>query len=141
MAPLGAFHTDFNSKLKIVSDKQVLHINKKNRTIKGIVKAIRFQDKDTKQFVIYVPSHELTGYGSSEKRAMEMLKFSIDDFCSFLLTLSAKKMDEELVKLGWKKDRVKNKEYSKAHVDVDGNLKSFNAVEDKVEFVDIEIAA
>ena len=103
MASLSTFHADFDSKLKIISDKQVFHINREKRRITSLVKAIKFQDKDTKQYVIYVPSHELTGYGATEKKALEMLKSSIDDFCAFLMDMSVKKMDDELSNLDGKK--------------------------------------
>jgi hypothetical protein len=141
MAPFETFASDFDSRLKIVADKQVLHINREKRKITCHVKAVRFQDKDTKQYVIYVPSHELTGYGATEKKAMEMLKSSIDDFCKYLMNLSVKEMNAEISKLGWKQNRLRKKDYSKAYVDIDGNLKSFNAMQDKVEFVDIKMSA
>ena len=68
-----------------------------------------------------------------KKKAEEMLKFSLDDFNNFLIKLSPKKISDELGKLGWKHSVIKNKEYSKAYVDMSGNLKNFNAVGDKVE--------
>jgi hypothetical protein len=135
------FGSAFGSKVEIIPEKQILHINRNTRKIAWVVKAIRFRDKDTKQFVIYIPSLELTGYGNTEKKAMEMLKFSVDDFLGYIINLSVKEMNNEISKLGWKQNRLKKKDYSKAFVDIDGNLKSFNALEDKVEFVDLKMSA
>ncbi len=83
--------------------------------------------------VIYVPSLELTGYGESEEKAEEMLRFSLNEYFEYLLKLSPDKMNRELSVLGWKHSKVKNKEFSKAYVDMKGDLKNFNAVGDKVE--------
>lgn len=141
MTPLPNFETNFDSKLKIVPGKQVLHINREKQKITSRVKATRFQDKDTKQYVVYIPSLEITGYGSTEKKAMEMLKFSIDNFCKHIMALSVREMNAEVVKLGWKQDRLRKKDYSKVHVDIDGNLKEFNALKDRVEFVDLQMTA
>jgi hypothetical protein len=136
-----AFNAVFGSKLKIVEDKQILHINRNTRKVAWLVKAVRFKDKDTKQSIVYIPSLELTGYGNNEKKALEMLKFSVDDFFGHLINLSTKEMNNEISKLGWKQNRLKKKDYSKTYVDIDGNLKSFNALDDKVEFVDLKMSA
>lgn len=93
----------------------------------------RFRDKDTRQIILYLPSFDITGYGSTEQKATEMLKFSVNEYFSHLSFLSRKKLDEEFISLGWKKTLYKNKEYSKLYVTPDGELQNFNAVADKVE--------
>ncbi len=100
----------------------------------------KYRDKDTRQIVFYVPSLELTSYGADEEKAIEMIRFSIDNYLEFLVTLSTKKLEAELLLLKWKRNFLKNKEYSTAYVDVSGKLKNLNAVGDKVERLTIVAA-
>ena len=127
--------------LKIVptndSDRnEFLRINRGGRKmhkITGQIQRVIYRDKDTRQIVVYFPSLELTGYGINEEKAMEMIKFSMNQLFMFFLSLSQKKLDEELSKFGWKHINLKNKEYSKAYIDISGKLKNFNAVADEVK--------
>lgn len=105
------------------------------KKIAGTLKIYKFIDKDTGQFVFYSPSFETTGYGSTEEKALKMIKSSISDYFEYLTSLTPKKRDSELLKLGWKNTPLKNKEFSKAFIDISGELKNFNAVEDKVELI------
>ena len=122
-----------------ISDKKLkeeylrINISKSKKKANCELTIFKYRDKDTRQIVLYIPSLEVTGYGSTEEKAQEMIKFSIDDFFHTLCTLSSKKIETELSKLGWKHHSLKNKEYSKVYVDGDGELKNFNAVADKVE--------
>src|SRR5206468_3977249 len=93
-----------------------LRINKSVGRIRGKVSAISYRDKDTRQIVIYLPSLELSGYGETEKKAREILKFSMEEYFNFLLDMPLEKINSELSKLGWKHNRIKNKEFSKSHV-------------------------
>ena len=112
----------------------------RSRTITAQLNMYRYRDKDTRQIVIYVPSLELTGYGADEEKAMEMIKFSMGDYFAFLFTLSAKKLQAELFDFKWKKNTLKNKEFSSAYIDGTGKLKNLNAVGDKVEHLSIVAA-
>lgn len=114
-------------------DKDSLHININSGRINANLSAFKYRDKDTRQIVFYIPSLELTSYGATEEKAAEMIKFSIDDYFSFLISLPTKKLQAELSSLKWKHNTLKNKEYSNAYVDVSGQLKNLNAVGDKVE--------
>ncbi|MEI8075242.1 MAG: hypothetical protein WCH78_10875 [Bacteroidota bacterium] len=103
--------------------------------ITGQVNMHKFQDKDTQQFVFFSPSLDVTGYGDTEEKALEMVKFSIAELFEHLFVLSSKKRELELQKLGWKPAQFKNKQFSKAFVDGDGVLQNLNAVGNKVEQV------
>ena len=126
--------------LKKKLDHDTLHINANAGKISAEFTMYKYRDKDTRQIVCYIPSLELTGYGADEVKAEEMLKFSVCDYFEYLHTLSAKKIQSELLSLKWKKNTFKNKEFSVAHVDVTGKLKSLNAVGDKVERLSIKAA-
>ena len=121
-------------------DNDSLRINRANRRIVGNLTLVGFVDKDTEQHVIFCPSLDATGYGETEAKAMEMIKFSIAEYFQFLVNLSTKKMDEELRNTGFGHIKNKTKEFSKAFVDIDGQLQNLNAVDDKIKRFTLEAA-
>jgi hypothetical protein len=106
--------------------------SRSGKGMKLAVRIIKSIDRDTKQFVFYVPSLELTGYGNSVDRAFEMLNRSIDDFCEFITKLKNKEIEHELFKLGWKPNETRKK-YSKFYVNPEGELVGLNLDRDKIE--------
>ncbi len=117
-----------------------IRINRSAKKINGHLSIFRFKDKDTNQFIVYCPSLDVSGYGADGDKAAEMLKFSIGDYFEQLIQMPLKQIENELRTLGWKHDKIRNKEYSKAHVDINGELKNFNAVDNKVERLTLEAA-
>ena len=109
-----------------------------SESISGTMTVFRFRDKDTRQIIHYAPSLELTSYGNDEAKSIEMLKFSISDFFDYLMSMAPKKREKELTDLGWKQNTLKNKEFSKSYVDINGELKSLNAVADEVEILTLQ---
>lgn len=103
------------------------------------VNVITFRDKDTKQFVKYIPALEITGYGDTPIQANEMLNFCIDDFFKYIIKLSPKKLNAQLYNLGWRMNKFDHKEYSNTFVDTDGKLNNFNAEENSVEIGHLEL--
>lgn len=124
------------SNKKVAQDTLRININKGK--INLISNLFKYRDKDTRQIVYFIPSLAITGYGANEKKAMEMLKFSVEDFFSWLSKSPNKQIDEELKKLGWKHVQYKNKEYSQSYVDGDGKLHNFNAVGNEVERLTVQ---
>lgn len=108
-----------------VADRDTLRI--KDNHINASLNALRFRDADTNQIVSYFPSLDISGYGSDPDKAMELAKFSIKEFFTYLLSLSPKKREAELRLLGWKNDKFNHKEFSKAFLNDDGDLKNFAA--------------
>ena len=121
---------------KLTEDK--LRINLNSGKIKLSSHLFKYRDKDTRQVVVYIPSLDITGYGATDKKAMEMINFAISNFFDWLTKLPHKQIDIELKKLGWEHVQYKSKEYSKSFVDEGGLLHSFNAVGDEVERLTIE---
>lgn len=125
-----------------ISDKKITEDRLRLNLTKGKLKfsstLFKYRDKDTRQIILYVPSLEISGYGIDEKKALEMLNFSMNDFFNVLTKLPHKQIDIELAKLGWKHVQYKNKEYSNSYVDGDGKLNNFNAVADEVEQLTVE---
>jgi hypothetical protein len=120
--------------------KETLHINSNANRVSGELSLLKFRDKDTRQMVFYIPLLELTSYGATEQKALEMMNFSVQDFFTYLMSLPTKKREAELLKLGWKNSILRNKEFSKAYVEVSTQLQNFNAVADKVERLTLQAA-
>jgi len=110
-----------------------IRINKRLGKVVAELKFVRFRDKDTRQIVIYIPSIEITGYGSNESTAEEMLNFSINEYFLLLMSMSKEKLEIEMSNLGWVHDKIRSKEFSKSFIDMSGHLQDFNAVENDVE--------
>lgn len=52
-------------------EKETLRINRKMKAMNGKLSVLKWRDKDTLQYVYYIPSFELTGYGETEKRLLK----------------------------------------------------------------------
>ncbi|MBC7425569.1 MAG: hypothetical protein H7321_03445 [Bacteroidia bacterium] len=120
--------------IRISSDK----LGKKQIT--GSFRITRFIDKDTNQKIHYIPALELTSYGDTNEKADEMMKQVLNNYFDFLCTLSTKMLRKELLGIGWKQDLFKNKDYSKAYIDINGNLNEFNVEDLKIENLDLQAA-
>jgi hypothetical protein len=118
--------------------REYMKVNSKKGKIDSHINVFRFKDKETKQYVYYAPSIEITGYGSSDKKAQKMFFLSLGDYCNFLFELSPKKREVELTKVGWKKNKVQNKEFSRAYVDLYGQLQDLNFVAEEVVMLTVD---
>jgi hypothetical protein len=110
-----------------------LRVYNSQKRIKAGLATFRFIDKDTNQYVLYMPSIDITSYGETIQKASEMLKSTVTDFLNYILQLPKRDQQLELAKLGWKQDKYKSKEYSKTLVDINGQLQNFNALDNKIE--------
>lgn len=115
-------------------DQDLLHINHKQTesTVTASISVFRYQDKDTKQFILYIPSLEISGYGETKEKATQMAQQSVAEYLISLAKLSQKQVEKELSSLGWMHSKIRNKDYSKSYVDLSGELKDF-AVNQNVE--------
>jgi hypothetical protein len=109
-----------------------LKVNPKKGNIHIQVNGINFIDKDTKQFIIYIPSLDISSYGETKNKAEEMLKESFDFFCRHLVSLSTTEINKQLSALGWQKGFFA-KQFSKLYVDENGQLQDFNAENNHIE--------
>lgn len=62
------------------------------------VTLILFEDSNT--HVVYCPALDLSGYGQTEKEAMESFRISLEEFIHY--TINKKTFYNELRRLGWK---------------------------------------
>ncbi len=114
-------------------DHDTLRIDQGKGRVTANLRFIQFRDKDTRQIIIYIPTLEITAYGSTEQKAQEMLNLTVEEYFHSLMSMSRIKLTAELAKFGWKHDKIRGKEYSKCFVDANGILQEFNAVEDDVK--------
>lgn len=120
-------------------NKETFRIDLSKQKIAGNFNALRFIDNDTKQAVIYIPALEISGYGESFEKANEIVKFSVSEFFGYLSKLPQSEIENELHKLGWEKGFF-NKQFSKGHVDVNGQRQGLNAENNKVEQIALTAA-
>jgi hypothetical protein len=119
--------------------KESLKVNIKKGKIDSHIHVFRFKDRETKQIVYYAPSVEVSGYGSNDKKAQQMFILSVEDFLKSLFELSPKKLQNELQKMGWKQNKVQNKEYSPAYIDLYGQLQNLNMVAEEFEMLTVDV--
>ncbi len=124
----------------VVIPSQYVRI-RKGKGIDSRFTLFSFVDNDTKQHIVFCPAFNLSGYGNTSKRANQMFDFNLDQFYTNLYKLSPQKMNGELVKLGWKQDKFKNKNYSSTFVGIDGELHNFNIEEGTLKFQTLTVAA
>ncbi len=92
-----------------------------------MVKIVLISGKEGNHYVTLAPSINVSGYGSTRKAADESFDENMDTFLDDLIKLSKKERENEIFKLGFKQERFKNKNFSKAYVDENGVLKNFEA--------------
>lgn len=77
--------------------------------LKGVFKGFNFVDKETNMIVVFIPSLDISGYGDNIEEATYMVKESLDDYGKALLKLSLKEINQELIRLGWMKEKFRTK--------------------------------
>ncbi len=104
--------------------EQHIWINKSKKVTSGIIKVFMIEDHGHK--VAYIPSLDITGYGKSDKLAIDMLRDAIGDYFGSLVKLSQKKIQAELKKYGWEKGMFTKKYENSAFIDKKGVLQNLN---------------
>ena len=125
------------------TNKDSIHLHITNGQIERITciaNTISFLDKDTNMYVSLVPALDISGYGDNIDEAMELVNFSVDEFFNHLTKMPIENISIELSKLGWKKNVFKNKEFSRAFVDIEGELQGFNIDHSTIQRKTLEIA-
>lgn len=102
---------------------QSIRVDKKGITIKIVM----LSGKSGGHFVTVAPSLNVSGYGSSMKEADESFDANMEVFLDDLFALSKDEREREILKLGFRKEVFKNKNFSKSYVDENGILKNFEA--------------
>lgn len=116
---------------------QFIRISKKT----GItVKIVMISGKEGGHYVTLAPSINVSGYGRTPKEANESFDENMEIFLDDLMRLSKKEIEHEIFKLGFKQERFKNKNFSKAYVDENGVLNNFEAGTLKKTMIETSLA-
>lgn len=78
--------------------------------------------KDGDFFIRISPAFGISGYGKTEQEAEDSFNENIKIFCEDLMSLKRGQREIELAKIGFKKEFVHNKNFSKLYIDNDGVL-------------------
>ncbi len=92
------------------------------------VEATVISGKDGEHFVSIVPSLMISGYGSTEKEAMDSLDENMETFCEDFMKLNNEQRKSELTKLGFSQVPYHTKNFSKLYVDENGLLQGLENV-------------
>lgn len=138
---MGTFSDFFSTGKSKAGDGDLIRINRRTGHIQSRLQMFQFVDKDTKQHICFIPAFQMSGYGKTKAKAVEMLKLSMDDYFTSLMQMSDKQMKQEMISLGWHIDKFFKKEYSRAFVDQSGELQNFNPEGGKIEKETFEYAA
>ena len=74
-------------------------------------------------FIFTTPSILVSGYGRTKSDARKSFEVNLQAFADDLDRMSTKERRNYLVSLGWKINRYRSKDFSKAFVDKDGILR------------------
>ena len=85
-----------------------------------------FNGKQGDFFLSYCPALSISGYGKTEYEAEEFIKHEMVIFCEDLVNMHSDERDHYLLSLGFKRERFRNKNFSKAYVDGNGRLQDFD---------------
>jgi len=85
-----------------------------------------FRGKQGDFIVYFSPALNISGYGKTDKEASDFFKIEIQLFCDDVMGMSIDERNNYLASIGFKKERYRNKNFSKAFVDRDGVLQNFD---------------
>ncbi len=123
-----------------ITNTNQLTINQRIGHIHGVLAGVTFIDKDTKQYVAYIPALEVSGYGETHDKAQEMIKSLIDDLFMHFMKLSPNQLEAEMKLYGFTK-KIFNKQFSNPGVDIETSLKDFNIEENSIHRITLKTAA
>lgn len=85
-----------------------------------------FSGKQGDYHILYCPSLNISGYGNTEKEAEDFLHVEMETFSEDVLGMSSEEKENFLLSLGFKREKFRKKNFSKAYVDQDGKLCDFD---------------
>ena len=77
-------------------------------------------------FLTYCPSLRISGYGNTEKEAVDFIKEEMEVFCEDLFSMNNTEREKFILSLGFTREKFHNKNFSKAYIDENGRLQDFD---------------
>src|SRR6187402_805040 len=91
-------------------DRLTISRGKNGKRVRGKVTIHGFKDHD--HFISYIPTLNLSAYGSTDNEARErLLKVVLDDYFHEITKLSADQITAELKSLGWDHNKLFDKKF------------------------------
>jgi hypothetical protein len=118
-------------------EKEALHVSRSQKKITCSLILLKYRDKHTLQFCYYIPSLEVSGYGATTSKAMEMLVDSLNDCFKFLMRKDQKALKADLIDLGWRLVELTGEQYSRKYIRAIDDVELYNAIEDQVERINL----
>lgn len=138
---MASFFQQFTlTQLSFPAAYDVLKINREQPAIKSILSVTKFRDRDTLQFGLFISSLHLTIKGETLEKAAELLYFSLKEIFEQFVSMPAEKVEEQLFKLGWRKNGSFNHSYHHLTMVSDGDDPEFNALKNSVEYLSLTAA-
>jgi hypothetical protein len=106
-------------------ENETIHLNANG--IKAIVNVMTGIEHNI--WVFYCPSLNVSGYGNTKEEAHESFDHNIEVFLKDMFVLNLYQRIKYIKSLGWKQDKIFNKQYSKAYIDKDGQLNNLEVPE------------
>jgi hypothetical protein len=103
------------------------------------IRALLFFGKEGVHYVVVSPSVLVSGYGETEKEALESFKHNLKVFGSDVLSVKAEERDLYLSSLGFQKEDKHDKNFSHVYVDSKGVLQEFDTPEIKTKMIEAEL--
>lgn len=97
--------------------------------------------KEGEYYVALSPSLNVSGYGKTKREAERSFNENMETFCEDFMALKPSEREVELKKLGFEKEKLKNKNYSKIYVDQNGLLNGFEEGTLQKKFVEFDTSA
>lgn len=113
---------DIKETLRIKKDKVSLHI----LTSSGM---------DNDFFVLISPTLMVSGYGETEEEAKKSFLHNLTVFINDIMQLVQSDRDAYLKKLGFQKEPLKNKNFSRPYIDSEGSLRNLPFESQKTSFL------
>ena len=89
--------------------------------------------------MMYIPSLQISAYGTTKEEAKSMMDDCIVEFVTSFLDLSHKNRKEALIEMGWAQERIGRKKFSRCFVDRKGALQGLDLDQSKIEGVKEEV--
>jgi hypothetical protein len=106
-------------------DKETIALNPKG--LRAVVNVMTGIENDT--WVFFCPSLNVSGYGPTKDEAMASFDHNLEVLMHDLFNSKLEDRVKYIKCLGWKQDKFFNKQYSKAYIDKDGQLKNLETPE------------
>jgi len=102
-----------------------LNIDFKKKVISGQMRAMSFMEGD--KYIQYIPSFNLSAYGSTPLEARSMMMEVIGTFFQDIWDLNEDEIISLIENAGYKRHKLFKRRYSNvAHIDKDGVLRNFD---------------